>query len=624
MNLLQQLINGIVLGHAYALIAIGWTLLLGVARLVNFGHGQMYMVGAFVTWWATTSAGMPYLLALPTAMALGALIGLAMQRIMLRATFEQNLVSIMIMTLGFGYVIQGAASLIFGSTGQILDTAWSQRDIEVGELWVTWQDAAIVVAAIAVFAGLKWLLEGSRAGRLVRMVAEDPKLAQLAGVDVRRIYYGVFAFEGAAVAFAAGMVAPRTPILTSMGFEEVIITFVVVVLGGIGSVTGSYAAGVALGVFTALFSALVSPTYATAAAFLVLIGVLVLRPGGLSAGAARGGALMIRLPLRRAALLPLAVIVLYLPAWLGGSPAIYSAAVLIAILAVMSYGLDVVVSDLGEVSLGHTVFFATGAYVTALLSTRTGAGAWITLAATIVAALGVSAVVGLVTLRLREFVFSLVTYAVAVVAVTVAANWAFLGGSDGLRGLPTLDLSVAGLSLTARNDEELWPYAFGLLVVVIYLIDRFRHSRLGTAAIMVHQNPRLATMSGIDPARVRLQVFLFSAPISAAAGWLYAYQRAYVSADILETYFLILMLTAVVLVGRRQLLGPLLATALVLVQEKFFSFGGYVDKIVLGSVLVLVLAFFPQGLMGLVRPLARLARRRQPASPVATTLENPK
>ncbi|CRE04986.1 branched-chain amino acid ABC transporter permease [Bordetella pertussis] len=622
MNLLQQLINGIVLGHAYALIAIGWTLLLGVARLVNFGHGQMYMVGAFVTWWATTSAGMPYLLALPTAMALGALIGLAMQRIMLRATFEQNLVSIMIMTLGFGYVIQGAASLIFGSTGQILDTAWSQRDIEVGELWVTWQDAAIVVAAIAVFAGLKWLLEGSRAGRLVRMVAEDPKLAQLAGVDVRRIYYGVFAFEGAAVAFAAGMVAPRTPILTSMGFEEVIITFVVVVLGGIGSVTGSYAAGVALGVFTALFSALVSPTYATAAAFLVLIGVLVLRPGGLSAGA--GGALMIRLPLRRAALLPLAVIVLYLPAWLGGSPAIYSAAVLIAILAVMSYGLDVVVSDLGEVSLGHTVFFATGAYVTALLSTRTGAGAWITLAATIVAALGVSAVVGLVTLRLREFVFSLVTYAVAVVAVTVAANWAFLGGSDGLRGLPTLDLSVAGLSLTARNDEELWPYAFGLLVVVIYLIDRFRHSRLGTAAIMVHQNPRLATMSGIDPARVRLQVFLFSAPISAAAGWLYAYQRAYVSADILETYFLILMLTAVVLVGRRQLLGPLLATALVLVQEKFFSFGGYVDKIVLGSVLVLVLAFFPQGLMGLVRPLARLARRRQPASPVATTLENPK
>ncbi|AKQ54953.1 branched-chain amino acid ABC transporter permease [Bordetella hinzii] len=287
MNLAQQLINGLVLGHAYALIAIGWTLLLGVARLVNFGHGQMYMLGAFITWWATTTAGLPYLLALPLAMAAGALLGLLMQRVMLRATFEQNLVSIMIMTLGFGYVMHGAASLVFGSTGQVLDTAWSQRDIEFGDLWLTWQDASIVAAAILLFLLLKRVLDGSRAGRLVRMVAEDPKLAQLAGIDVRRVYYGVFAFEGAAVALAAGLVAPRTPILTSMGFEEVIITFVVVVLGGIGSVTGSYVAGVALGVFTALFSTLVSPAYATSAAFAVLIAMLVLRPGGLSAGVAR-------------------------------------------------------------------------------------------------------------------------------------------------------------------------------------------------------------------------------------------------------------------------------------------------------------------------------------------------
>lgn len=288
MTYLQQIINGIVLGHAYALVAIGWTLLLGVARLVNFGHGQMYMLGAFVTWWAVAKAGVPFGLALPIAMGVGALFGLVMQRIMLKATLEQNLVSIMIMTLGFGYVLHGAASLVFGSTGQILETALSRRDLVLGDLWLTWQDAAIVVAAIVVFATLKWILDGSRIGRLVRMVAEDPKLAMLAGVNVRWVYYGVFAFEGAAVAFAAGMVAPRTPILTSMGFEEVIMTFVVVVLGGIGSVTGSYVAGVALGLFTALFGALVSPAYTTAAAFAVLIAVLVLRPGGLSAGPAAG------------------------------------------------------------------------------------------------------------------------------------------------------------------------------------------------------------------------------------------------------------------------------------------------------------------------------------------------
>ena len=313
---------------------------------------------------------------------------------------------------------------------------------------------------------------------------------------------------------------------------------------------------------------------------------------------------MFRLPYVGVAVTGLAVFAA--PTLLGAGVSVYSAAVLIAIFATMAYGLDVIVSDLGEVSLAQTVFFAAGSYTTALLSTRGGvASAWITLIASVLMALGLAAVIGLVTLRLREFVFSLVTYAVAVVAMTLAANWAFLGGSDGIRGIPMFDLSLWGLTLNARDDRTLWPFAFALLAITIYLIDRFRHSSLGAAAIMVHLNPRLATMSGIDPARVRLQVFLFSAPLSAAAGWLYAYQRAFVSADLLENYFLILMLTSVVLIGRRQLLGPLAATALVLVQEKFFSLGGNVDKMVLGSVLVAILAFFPQGLAGLARPLAR-------------------
>ncbi len=286
MNIGQQFLNGLVLGHAYALVAIGWTVLLGVARLVNFGHGQMYMVGAFVCWFAISGLGLPYLLAIPVAIAAGILVGLVLQRVMLKATIDQNLVSIMIMTLGFGYVLHGAAALVFGSTGQILDTPLAQRELAFGEnMWLSWQDIAIVAVAIVEFLVLKFVLDRTRVGRLVRMVAEDPKLAELAGVDIRRVYLGVFAFEGAAVAFAGAMVGPRTPILTSMGFEEVIMTFVVVVLGGIGSVFGSYLAGLALGLFTAFFGALVSPAYTTAAAFAVLIAVLVLRPGGLAAGA---------------------------------------------------------------------------------------------------------------------------------------------------------------------------------------------------------------------------------------------------------------------------------------------------------------------------------------------------
>ena len=286
MNLVQQLINGIVLGHAYALIAIGWTVLLGVARLVNFGHGQIYMLAAFVTWWSVAALGLPYPVAIAVAVLAGIVIGLVMQAAMLRLTFSQDLVSIMIVTLGFGHMMRGLAGLVFGGNPQVLETPLSWVEFEVAGSWVTAQDLAIVVVAILFFLLLYLVLERGSLGRTARMVAEDPKLAQLAGIDVRRVYFAVFAFEGAAVALAAALVAPRTPILTNIGFEEVIITFVVVVLGGIGSVAGSYLAGLGLGIFTALFGGFVSPAYATTAAFLVLIVVLVLRPSGLAMGRA--------------------------------------------------------------------------------------------------------------------------------------------------------------------------------------------------------------------------------------------------------------------------------------------------------------------------------------------------
>jgi branched-chain amino acid transport system permease protein len=299
----------------------------------------------------------------------------------------------------------------------------------------------------------------------------------------------------------------------------------------------------------------------------------------------------------------------------GMADGLHGAFVVIAIMTVAAYGLDIVVSDLGEVSLAHTVFFAAGAYATALLSTRLGVGSWATLAAALVAGAAIALGLGLVTLRLREFVFSLVTYAATVVAAAVAHNWQALGGSDGVSGIPTLDLSIGPLRLAAGNDAQLWPYAFVLLMATLYAIRQFRRSRLGAMAMMVHLNPRLATMSGIDVRRVRLAVFVLSAPFSAAAGWLYAYQRAYVGPDLFETYFLVLMLTAVVLVGRRRLLAPLIGTALIIGQERFLSFGGDVNAIILGGALVLALAVLPGGLDGTLR---RLLARRPAAQARAT------
>ncbi len=286
MNLGQHIVNGFVLGNGYALIAVGWTLLLGVARLINFGHGQLYMLGAFMTWFAMQHLGMPYFAAIPFAVVVGTLAGLLMQRIMLRLTMEQNLVSMMIITLGFGLLIEGGAGMAFGANPQLIDSPLNHMNVHIGRIWLTGRDLMVVATAIVVFAILHVVMGRSRAGLGIRMVAEDPPLAQLGGMNVTRVYLAVFAVEGAAVALAGSIATTHVPILTSMGFDEVIVTFVVVVLGGAGSIVGSYVAGVGLGLFDALFSALVSPAYTSAASFVVLIVILLVRPPVLVGGRA--------------------------------------------------------------------------------------------------------------------------------------------------------------------------------------------------------------------------------------------------------------------------------------------------------------------------------------------------
>lgn len=281
MKFVDQLINGLALGSGYALLAVGWTVLLGAARLVNFAHGQLYMLGAFVTWVAVSGMGVPYLLAIPIALVAVGVVGLVMQLAMTRLVLEQNIVSMMLVTLAFGYLIQGGAAIFFGGNPQIIDSPFASENLAVGSARFTQQDVLIIVMALLLYALTYYVLGRTNMGRIVRGVAEDPKLAQLYGIDAARVYLGVFVFAALSAALGGAVIAPRSPILTSIGFEEVIITFLVVVLGGIGSIIGGLVVGLGLGVFVAIFGAYFPPAYSMAAAFAVLLAVLVVRPEGL-------------------------------------------------------------------------------------------------------------------------------------------------------------------------------------------------------------------------------------------------------------------------------------------------------------------------------------------------------
>jgi branched-chain amino acid transport system permease protein len=278
----QLLVNGIIAGCGYALVAVGWTILLGTARLANFAHGTMYMVAAFVIWFVMSSLGLGYFPAILISMLVLATMGLATQLLLNRMIVEQNMTSIMIVTLGISYVLQGAAALLFSGRPQNIDSPLRPIRFVVSDVRFTLQDVAIVVLTLVLYAVVWSVRNKTKLGAWMRALAEDSKLAQLFGVNTKVLFGGIFMFEAVSVALAAGMIAPRSPILTSMGFQEVILTFVIVVFGGVGSVTGALLAGIGMGVFMAFFSALVSSAYALAALFALMLVVLLVRPGGLA------------------------------------------------------------------------------------------------------------------------------------------------------------------------------------------------------------------------------------------------------------------------------------------------------------------------------------------------------
>jgi Branched-chain amino acid ABC-type transport system, permease components len=282
MDVVQQIINGLIIGSGYACVALGWTVLLGAARLVNFAHGQMYMLAAFVCWFILTRMGLAFPIAAALTIVCFILLGIALQLLMNRLVMTQNLTSLMIVTLGIGYVLQGGAGILFGGAPLTFRSELSRVQFRIDSIWFTAQDLLILVMALVLYAAVWYFLNRTSRGSSIRAVAEDPKLSQLLGIDPRVVYVVIFVIEAVLVAISAILVAPRSPILTSMGFDEVIITFVIVVLGGVGSVGGALIASFAIGQFTALFGALVSPAYVTAAIFGVLMLFLIARPKGLS------------------------------------------------------------------------------------------------------------------------------------------------------------------------------------------------------------------------------------------------------------------------------------------------------------------------------------------------------
>ena len=281
--------NGLVLGGTYALLGIGLTLIFGLMNLVNFAHGELYTLGAYVTFAAVALWSANFFLAVAAAIVVGAAAGALCERVLLAPLRDESIDTTMLVMIGLWIALQNAELLGWGGVAKTIPHPFPTAPLVLGPVGIAPLRVFVVLAALALIA-LSWLLiQKTRLGTAMRATFQDRETAALMGVRIGRIHTATFAF-GSALAAAAGALLGSTFIVNpSMGDLASLKAFSVVILGGLGNLPGATLGGLILGVAEELGAGYVSSGYRDAVGFVIIILVLLLRPSGLFARSERIG-----------------------------------------------------------------------------------------------------------------------------------------------------------------------------------------------------------------------------------------------------------------------------------------------------------------------------------------------
>lgn len=280
----QQTLNGVILGCIYALIALGLSLIFGILEVSNFAHGEFYMLGAFMALFCTASLGVPFFAALLIAMAGMALVSALIERVVFRPIVGKPLINSMILSFGLSSAMANLALFFFKADPRKIDSGLSRIRFRFWGLFMTGERLAILVLSVLLVLLLAWFIKYSRTGKAMRAVAQDRVAAQLAGINVRRIYSVTFAISGALAAAAGTMVGAMFFVSPEMGFTVILKSFVIVILGGFGNIAGVIVAAVLIGLVESLGGGFISYAYKDAYPFLFMILLFIFKPDGLKGG----------------------------------------------------------------------------------------------------------------------------------------------------------------------------------------------------------------------------------------------------------------------------------------------------------------------------------------------------
>ncbi len=602
---LAQFLTGLANASSLFLVASGLSVIFGVTRIVNFAHGSFYMLGAYVAYSVGNflnsggTAGF-WTTILAAGLAAGG-IGVLVEVVLLRRLYRSPELMHLVATFGIVLIVQDLVLALWGP--QDLMGARPQGlggFVEVLGVRLPSYDVFLILLGPAVLAGLWLLLNRTRWGTLVRAATEDREMVGALGIDEKWLFTAVF-FLGSFLAGIGGAVQlPREPANLMMDLNIIAEAFVVVVIGGMGSLPGAYLAALLIAQLHA-FGILIFPQITLVLVFLVMAVVLVVRPSGLlgrpeilAPAAAHEPVPALRAnPRWRAPVAIATVILLTLVPWLVGPYALQVFSEIL-IFAIFAASLQFIIGVGGMISFGHAAYLGLGAYGAALLVHHLGAPMMVALiAAPIVAGAG-ALLFGWFCVRLSGVYLAMLTLAFAQILWSAAFQWtAFTGGDNGILGVWPAAWAAA--------PAPYYYLTLTLFVLAIAAIWRVTSSPFGYALRAARDSELRSAAIGIHVRHTRWVAFALAGAAAGVGGGLYAFLKGSVFPEVLSIPMSVDALVMLLLGGVQAIAGPIIGAGAFTGLRITLVSHTELWRAALGLTIVAVVLWFPDGILGSLR-----------------------